>query len=174
LKLRHFVILLVVVAAYSTALVISTAALTVALWPKPTYQIEPVKVATADTIYLRESFDPGYYRLPDMIAGYKLLAVETSANTACMTPGTIRLFLQTSQPNVDAFLKNNPGGGVQSEVEKLSIKPNQWEYMYVGPDTTKEMILYTAKQTDPRSHELCMMLGGPIPESILTPSPPLS
>jgi hypothetical protein len=170
LRPRHLGLLIVVIAAYSFALVFSTAMVTLAVRPKPIFKIVPIITATPDAAPSPESFDPAYYGLPDAIAGYKIIAVETSANFACMTPGNIKLILQTSQPSIDTFLKNNPGGGVQSELEKLSLKPKQWELEYVGTGITKATVLSIAKQWDPRNHTICMILGGPI--TTLTPTHP--
>jgi hypothetical protein len=78
-----------------------------------------------------------------------------------MTPGNIRLILQTSQPSVEAFLKNTPGGSVESELNKLSIKPKQWEFEYVGTGISKETVLSVAKDWDPRTHTFCIILGVP-------------
>jgi hypothetical protein len=142
--------------------------ITVALRPKTIFKIAPVITPTTSGPS-PETFDPAYYGLPDVIAGYKIIAVETSANMACMTPGNIKLILQSSQPSVEAFLKNAPGANVDTEVKKLSLKPKQWEFEYVGTGISRETVLSTAKQWDPRNTGICVILGGPILTSTTTP-----
>lgn len=128
----------------------------------PTQEFPILPTATSSL----KNYDPGYYGLPDVIAGYKILGVQTSENIACIPPGTIRLVLQTSQPDLDSFLKHTPNGSVESELKKFSIKPKRWEFQYVGPGISKEDVLATFRVWDPKTFS-CFALG-PIP----TPTDP--
>ena len=129
------------------------------LQSKSTHELSILPTATSSL----KTYDPAYYGLPEVIAGYKILGVETSENIACMPPGTIRLLLQTSQPDLDSFLKHTPNGDVESELKKFSIKPKQWEFQYVGPGISKEDVLATFRVWDPKTFP-CFALG-PMPTS---------
>jgi len=56
---------------------------------------------------ISSSYSPPDYGLPNTLAGYKVMAVKTSENTACMSTGTKRIILQASDPDVETFLKNS-------------------------------------------------------------------
>ena len=117
------------------------------------------------------SFEPAYYGLPEVIAGYKIIVVETSENIACMPPGNIQLVLQTSQPDMETFLKNAPGSNVENELKHLNIKqPKQWEFEYAGPGITKAMVLSVFKSWDPSVMTTCIKFG-PITVDETTLSP---
>ena len=70
---------------------------------------------------LPATYDPAHYGLPPTIAGYKVLAVLTSDNTACMPPGTKRLVLQSSQPNVESYLAQSDPAAIERELERLGF-----------------------------------------------------
>lgn len=89
---------------------------------------------TARTIY-----DPAPYGIPDVLAGYKVLAVLTSENTACIATGEKRLVLQSSQQQVDVI---NHSDAIDQELNKLGVTDvNTWEIMLVGPGITQEQFL---------------------------------
>lgn len=79
------------------------------------------------------SYKPATYGIPDTIAGYTVLAVKTSENTACMLSGTKRIIVQTSDSDVDEFLRNNNPNAVQQELASLKLATTNWELEYVGP-----------------------------------------
>lgn len=110
-----------------------------------------------------ETFDPIYYGLPEVIAGYKILAVQTSENIACMIPGIIRLILQTPEPDLESFFNNASSGDLQSEIMKLNINAVQWEFDYVEAGISKEQIISAASRANPHNRSLCELPGGPVP-----------
>lgn len=114
------------------------------------------------------NFDPAYYGLPDVIAGYRVLMVQAPENIACMRLGTMRLILQASQPDLNSFLTNTPGSSLESEVAKFNLASVlRWEFQFVGPGITKEDALAVARDWDPKTHIICLK-SGPI---VLTPTP---
>jgi hypothetical protein len=107
---------------------------------------------------LLTTYDPAYYGLPEVIAGYRILLVETPENMACMRPDTIDLVLQTSQPDLEAFLKQTPDGSVESELKKYDIKPKHWLFTYAGQGITKESAIAAIRNWDPKIHGECVGL----------------
>jgi len=100
--------------------------------PSPNTPMNPTATPSADP---KSTYDPATYGIPDTIAGYRVLAVKTLENTACMLPNTLQLILQASNPNVESFLENNRSDQVQAELAKLQLTRLvvRWETTFAGP-----------------------------------------
>jgi len=110
------------------------------------------------------SYAPVAYGLPDTIGGYKILAVRTLDNTACMLAGSYRLVLQAAEPTVEDFLGSTIGVD--------GIQQTRWELSFVGPGVTIELILSESEKWNAQFGDgNCVRLGGP---AIIagTPTPP--
>jgi hypothetical protein len=87
-------------------------------------------------------YDPAQDGLPATIAGYKVLAVSTPSNTACMLPGAKRVILQAPQQSVEGYLKDSRPDAITKDIEQYEIdRTTKWEVMIVGPGTTLEEFL---------------------------------
>lgn len=81
-------------------------------------------------------YDPAQYGLPESLGGYKVLAVLTPDNTACMPAESKRAILQATQGSISDYLKESDAGEIQNELKKLKANdPTMWEVMIVGPNT---------------------------------------
>ena len=91
----------------------------------------PPSTATPDPFV---TYDPATYGIPDTIAGYKVQAVQTLENTACMLPNAMRLILQSIQSDFDSFLASSNPQAVLDELAKLDLpKDVKWELVFDGP-----------------------------------------
>ena len=120
------------------------------------------------------SYAPVAYGLPDTIGGYKILAVRTLDNTACMLAGSYRLVLQAAEPTVEDFLGSTIGvDGIQQTLAQMDVpQPTRWELSFVGPGVTIELILSESEKWNAQFGDgNCVRLGGP---AIIagTPTPP--
>jgi hypothetical protein len=84
-----------------------------------------------------DSYDPIRFGIPETIGGYRVLAVLSEENSACMKPGEKRLVLQSLQPTIDGALRGFPKE--RSELE-------QWESSIVGPGLTREQLVSQLEQ----------------------------
>ena len=82
------------------------------------------------------SFLPADHGLPDRIAGYTVLMVQTSETTACIPPGVVQLTLQATAPDVDSFLASVNPNDVLDALNR--IDPNtHWTTEFVGPGAAR-------------------------------------
>lgn len=110
------------------------------------------------------TYDPAAYGIPDMIAGYKVLAVKTLQNTACMMPNAIRLLLQSSQQDVENFLENSESQIINNEIEKIElILSSKLEIEYLGPGVWDKdlFILRNDLWNKEMKNGGCTLVGGP-------------
>lgn len=111
---------------------------------------------------------PADHGLPDTIAGYRVLAVETSETTACIQPGIVIIVLQVDASNLDEMLSTD----IDAVLQELNrLKPDRdvvWEFTLVGPDVTFEEFVAGNADVNSRFAGIgCESLGGPI----LVPTP---
>lgn len=66
-------------------------------------------------------FDPASHGVPDTIAGYRVLAVITPENTACVGPNETRLILQTNEPTEMDFLSRNDSSAAIQATAQLGL-----------------------------------------------------
>jgi hypothetical protein len=139
-------------------------------------------VAIADYVFTRQDvpastlnpFDPARFGLPGYIGGYKLLAVFTSDNLACMGKGEIRLALQATAPDVEAFLATgNPTSSNLAAIQKnLEQHGKNVEIEIDGPGITIETIISeSAKWNKDMKEYGCVQTGGPAPDPQTTGKP---
>jgi len=110
---------------------------------------------------------PADYGLPDSIAGYTVLMVQTSETTACIPPGVVQLTLQATAPDVDSFLASVNPNDVLDALNR--IDPNtHWTTEFVGPGsaTIEEMSANIARWNALEAEHGCDRLG-----PIFTPAP---
>jgi hypothetical protein len=108
--------------------------------------------------------------LPETIAGYRVLAVQTSETTACMRSGTARLVLQSDASNAQEAISMDVSA-VYQELERLVPDSGlSWRIGIVGPNfTAAEIAVGNAQRNADYAENGCPpRLGGPI--IILTPT----
>jgi hypothetical protein len=116
------------------------------------------------------SYDPARYGLPGTIAGYKVFAVLTSDNTACMMPGEKRLILQATQQSVEDFLKTSNGPDINTElVQKGFPAFARWGVQVVGPGTKLDEFLSENQKWNALMQKHGCVTTGPIPTMAPTP-----
>ncbi len=86
-------------------------------------------------------FEPKTYGIPDVIAGYKVLAIVTAENTACLRPGEKILVLQSTAATVDEFLKSAPAETLTQGMDQAGMKSAEWEISIAGPQTTLDSLV---------------------------------
>jgi hypothetical protein len=113
-------------------------------------------------------YDPAYYGLPPTLAGYKVFAVLTPDNTACMLPGEKRLVLQATQPNVEEFLRTNNNAMITKELEEKGLSEyDKWGIQIVGPGVVlEEFLAENTKSTEFRRKFGCVTS---VPKSTFVP-----
>ena len=120
----------------------------------------------ASPISTRNPYDPARFGLPAYVGGYKVLAVFTPDNLACMSTGEIRLALQATEPNVEAFLAtSNPTSSNLAAIQKeLEQHGKNVTIEIVGPGVTIDQIISeSAKWNEGMKKNGCMQTGGPAP-----------
>jgi len=97
----------------------------------------------AAPISTRNPYDPARFGIPGYVGGYKVLAVFTPDNLACMSTGEIRLALQATEPNVEEFLAtSNPTYSNPRDIQKeLEQHSKDVTIEIVGPGVTIEQII---------------------------------
>ena len=97
----------------------------------------------AAPISTRNPYDPARFGIPGYVGGYKVLAVFTPDNLACMSTGEIRLALQATEPNVEEYLANsNPTYSNPRAIQKdLEQHGKDVTIEIVGPGVTIEQII---------------------------------
>ncbi len=111
-------------------------------------------------------YDPARFGLPGYIRGYKLLAVFTSDNLACMSKGETRLMLQATAPDVEAFLAtSNPTRNNLEAIQKdLEQHGKNVEIEIAGPGVTIETVISeNAKWNEGMKEYGGEQTGGPAP-----------
>lgn len=116
-------------------------------------------------------YDPAQYGVPDTLGGYKVLAVLTSQDVACMPSGRKSIVLQASEPNVHEYLESpKPTTEIRAFLRQVpGEEETNWQVGVVGPSATLETILSTIESWNSvNSGRPCRRLGG-VQSS---PSPP--
>jgi len=128
-------------------------------------QVNLRTVVTPDpTVDPFATYDPATYGIPDTIAGYKVLTVQTMENTACMSPETMRLTIQPVEPLPGNPLASQSNGDVRAELKKL--KPDvHWELQYItaGPYDREKFIVGNATWNETMQSIGCLRTGPPGP-----------
>jgi len=124
---------------------------------------------------LPESFDPKTYGLPEVIAGYPVLAVLTSDNKACMPAGQKSILLQSPYPNVEDYFSNQESGDapdVGRALEELGLSLTEWSWSIAGPGTTREQVIQHNQEWNKVVQQAgCGQRLGPIPTEVVTATP---
>ena len=114
--------------------------------------------AEGETPSLSESYNPAYFGLPQTVAGYKVLAVLTSDNTACMSPGSRKLVLQAAHSLAaqgDEVLSTTAGdAAVAAELRKRGLADFAREgWVRVGPELTFDEFVMQAQDWNAHRRE---------------------
>ena len=83
-------------------------------------------------------YNPAHVDVPSYIGGYKVLAVFTSDNLACMNPGEIRLVLQAPESSMEKYLANSHSKDIQKDLEQHSLNAI---IEVVGPGITLDQVI---------------------------------
>ena len=87
-------------------------------------------------------FDPASYGVPDSIAGYKVLAVISANNTACVGPDDKRLVLLTDEPTVMDTVNKSQIDAVNVEAARLGLTDyTKGGIQWAGPGTTTQQVV---------------------------------
>jgi hypothetical protein len=108
-------------------------------------------------------YDPAQYGVTNSIGGYKVMAILTPQDVACMISGHKTIVLQTSEPSVHEYLESPKP--ITEIREYLSQIPGEgktsWQIQIVGPGATLERILSTIESWNSvYSERPCRRLGG--------------
>jgi hypothetical protein len=134
--------------------------------------IAPPLSPITSTLSAFASYDPATYGIPYQIAGFKILAVRTSENTACIPSGMMRITVQSSQPDVQSFLANSGDSRVVSETLRQipSLSGINFNLEFIGPAPwNPERFLSSVAEWNNHMKNGCVKLGGPA--IIITPTP---
>ena len=133
--------------------------------PYPTPSNVPTVAPTPALPLLADSpdqFDSKTYGLPDTIAGYNVLGVLTSQNTACRPPGLKTLALQTTEPTVQDYLKNFRQADVMKAMSEMGLNTTEWDISVTGPGSTREQLIAGVQAWNKENEEYgCAYTGGP-------------
>ncbi|HEX2621202.1 MAG TPA: hypothetical protein VHL11_13670, partial [Phototrophicaceae bacterium] len=133
----------------------------------PTYDPESTAEIPND---LLERCSPAHFGIPDTIGGYKVIAVLSSENSACIPAGIIQLEVQTTEPDVDSYLGGDSPKNITEAIHALGI-PNV-TVSVSGPGGNLETIIRGNERWNAamRAQGGCIKLG-PMPKPILTNTP---
>ena len=113
-------------------------------------------------------YNPARVSVPSYVGGYKVLAVFTSDNLACMNPGEIRLVLQAPETNMDKYLANSNPKDIHKDLEQ-----HGWNATIeiVGPGITIDQIIgESAKWNQDMKKTGCLKLGpAAVPQTTTEP-----
>ena len=135
--------------------------------------IQPTPINTTVPA-LPESFDPQTYGLPEVIAGYEVLAVLTSDNQACLPPGQNRLVLQSAHPTLEDYLSEQDGGqapDVGTALEELGLNLAEWTWSIGGPYATRDKVIQDIQEWNLYAQQHGCSRSGPMPTESLLPHP---
>jgi hypothetical protein len=134
--------------------------------------IAPSSSPITATLAAYAPYDPATYGIPYEIASYKILAVMTSDNMACIPSGMMRSIIQSSHPGVRDLLANDSDTRVVAEALKQlpAFADVQWtlEVVSSAPWNAARFISSVQRWNDTMKNG-CVKLG-PHPPIILTPT----
>lgn len=103
-------------------------------------------------------YDPATFGIPDIVAGYRILAITTPDNTACMMPNEMRVLIQAVDPMPDNPMVDRNGGDIIFEVKKLHPDID-WGLEYIMPVPFDRNQFVASMQSWIKAG--CVKLGGP-------------
>ena len=132
----------------------------------------PSATSTSLTPEPTRLYDPAQYGVPNVLGGYKVLAVLNPDDVACMGSRSKRIVLQTTEPNVHEYLESPKP--IREIVEYLKQIPGEeetnWQVEVVGPRTTTERIAANLVDWNSAfSERPCFNTGGPVHIPTATP-----
>ena len=140
----------------------------IALWFMFFGQSGAARTLTKGTLSLRGTmtpsvanpYDPAVHGVPETLAGYRVLAVLTPDNTACMPLGVGRLVLQADQDSLEEHLKVGQLIDIGKALEQHDLRPDQWVIQVVGPGVTLEELIAENESWNEEAVRLgCVQIG---------------
>jgi hypothetical protein len=83
-------------------------------------------------------YAPATFGLPEIVAGYRIVTVQTSGNIPCMAVNQIRLTIQAVDPSPDNPMAARDGGDISFEVKKLHPDID-WQLQYIMPQPVNQI-----------------------------------
>ncbi len=119
-------------------------------------------------IFSLNPYNPAHVSVPSYVGGYKVLAVFTTDNLACMNPGEIRLVLQAPESNLEKYLANSHPKDIQKDLEQHGLNVT---IEIVGPGVTIEQIIRESEKWNQDIKKTgCIKLGpAELPETTAEP-----
>jgi|SRR6266496_4044302 len=126
--------------------------------------LSPTSLSPAASPETTRLYDPEQYGMPDILGGYKVLAVFISQDVACMPSGSKKILLQATEPNVQEYLAHPKP--VRDILQILQQFPGEeetnWQIEFVGPGVTLEEIVSNIESWNSLFvNKPCKSLGGP-------------
>lgn len=120
---------------------------------------------TPSPIVTSTSYTPSDYGLPDSLLDYRVLAVLTPQNTACMTGNSRRVIFHAPQPDASAFLTaTTPQNFVQALTQVSQQSDIDWQVQIVGPETSLQTLLDENDKWNKHAAQFgCVSTGGGVP-----------
>lgn len=95
----------------------------------------------------------------DQVSGFEVLATHTSENTACMRPGSTRVILRATEPNVEGFLNNVRLSEIMQSLQQSGIS-QPIEVEFTGPNITIDQINTNRQRWNDAMRGGCITLTG--------------
>ena len=97
----------------------------------------------------KTEFDPVNFGVPATIAGYEVVAVQTSANTRCFQDDFMGIVLGSTLDDVEVFTWNNRSI-IEEALHELDVSYRQVRFMAVSPSTVKNDYVYITRRSNAR------------------------
>jgi hypothetical protein len=128
--------------------------------------IAPASPSVTSSLAAFTPYDPATYGIPYIIAGYKILAVKTAQNTACIPRGRMTITIQSPEPDVQSFLDNSGNMRMVSDTLKQmpSLAGIDVMLMFTGPHAwNPARFMAEVNRWNDLMKKGCNRLGGAIP-----------
>lgn len=114
----------------------------------------------------QDEYSPVRYGVPDVLAGYQVLAVVTEQNAGCLNPGEKRLVLQGTASSPEELLATVKTPSLFQDLIDHNIRDtDNWTFSFVGPDLTRKETVRLLRESYAKYKQTgCIHLGGPIKE----------
>jgi hypothetical protein len=148
---------------------------TISVTSPPGLPAETTPEVTPDaTSVLTNPYNPAQYGIPETLGGYKVIAVFTPQDVACMLEGQKQIILQAQEAAVHEFLEqpHSPREILETLQEIPGEEQTHWQIQFVGPGGTLEGAIETLRSWNAIfADRPCFTLGGPLPTLTYTSTP---
>jgi hypothetical protein len=124
-------------------IIVTSSIVLLSVYARNTSMATPIESqAPAVTPAPENPYNPAQYGVPDILGGYKVLAILTLRDVACMPPQVKRVLLQAHQRTVHEYLQQpQPLAEVLTYLHQLPGEANtKWQLSMVGPGVTIEKV----------------------------------